>query len=373
MARAASRQLSPEVRRPQVTFKTVVTVCMGVLLVLAAVVAVTHSVVTVTLTAISLLLAVALDHPVRWLERHSWRRGLAVTVVVLGLLLVLTAFAFLLIPTAVAQAKALIAAAPDLLRKAQGSRWFQVLDQHIHFNKMVTSPERTIADVLMGAATPVLTAVGSVLSFIGSAVATLFATVFMLIFGGQLVGGALDEARPERRSTYASVLEKIRASMGGYLGGLTLVCIINATLTTLFLAFLRVPFFLPLGILSGFSSLIPYVGPAVFGTGISLLAAATGGPWQGVITGIFFVAYGQLEGQILAPLIFRRTVHINPLVTLLSVLFFAELAGIIGAVVAVPAVAVLQIVVREVLKVRREQLKLQRSVAPRSDAVPQPA
>jgi predicted PurR-regulated permease PerM len=91
---------------------------------------------------------------------------------------------------------------------------------------------------------------------------------------------------------------------------------------------------------------------------VSVIAMATGGVGTGVACLIYFVAYGQLEGQVLAPLVFRRTVHVNPLVVILSVVFFGELAGIIGAVLAVPAAAALQIVLREVLRERRERLHL---------------
>jgi predicted PurR-regulated permease PerM len=76
---------------------------------------------------------------------------------------------------------------------------------------------------------------------------------------------------------------------------------------------------------------------------------------------IYFIAYGQFEGNVLGPLIFRRTVHVNPLVVILSVLFLGEMAGIVGAIIAVPVVAALQIVVREILRVRRQQLKVQRA------------
>jgi predicted PurR-regulated permease PerM len=122
-----------------------------------------------------------------------------------------------------------------------------------------------------------------------------------------------------------------------------------------------VPFFLPLGILSGASSTIPYAGPFVTGTLISLIALVTGGGWHGIASAIYFILYGQLEGNVLSPLIFRRTVHVNPLVVTVSVLFLGEVAGIIGAIVAVPVVAALQIILREILRERRQQLDLQRS------------
>ena len=70
---------------------------------------------------------------------------------------------------------------------------------------------------------------------------------------------------------------------------------------------------------------------------------------------VYFVLYGQLEGNALAPLIFRRTVHVNPLIILLAVLFCAELAGVVGAMVAVPVAATAQIITREVLLFRQER------------------
>jgi predicted PurR-regulated permease PerM len=156
------------------------------------------------------------------------------------------------------------------------------------------------------------------------------------------------------------VLQKIYQSIGGYLGGLALICSINATLTTSFLAIDRVPFFLPLGILSGLSSMVPYAGPAVVGLTISLIALLTQGTWHGIAAGIYFIAYGQIEGNLLSPLVYKRTVHVNPLVTTLSILILGEIAGVVGAIVAVPVVATLQIVLREILRIRREQLRIPR-------------
>src|SRR5205814_8726974 len=126
-------------------------------------------------------------------------------------------------------------------------------------------------DLLEGAATPILTALGGLLSALGAAVTVAVLVVFMLIFGGRLIRAILAEARPEHLATYRDVLQKIYQSIGGYLGGLALVCSINATLTTSFLAIDRVPFFLPLGIISGMSSMVPYAGPAVVGMALSVL------------------------------------------------------------------------------------------------------
>jgi predicted PurR-regulated permease PerM len=343
-----------------VTLKTVFTVAFGVTIVVAVIAALWHAMLAVTLTGAALLIAVALEHPVRMLERRGLNRSLAITTVTLVGIGLVVAFGFTLIPPAIEQGKQLVHDAPQFLRSARGSALFRTLDARFHLGETVMEYERKLPEMLGGAATPILNAVGDVINGIAAAITIAFLVIFMLIFGGRLIHGALAEARPERRPTYEDVLSKIYRSIGGYLGGLTLICTINATLTTAFLAIDSVPFFLPLGIIAGMSSMIPYAGPIVAGTGISLIALFTQGIWHGLASAIYFIVYGLLEGNVLAPLVFRRTVHVNPLVVMLSIIFLGEIAGIMGAIIAVPVVATLQIVLREILRIRRERLQLAR-------------
>ena len=351
---------NPEIRRSQVTLKTIFTVCAGVLLVATVVLAVSHALVAVTLTITALLLAIALHHVVVMLTKRRVPRSLAIVIVVVAVLGLQTGLGFTIIPPAIKQGKMLVQQAPAYIRSLRNNRLFKLADQRLDLSSKIPSFEQKVPDVLEGAAAPVLSALGGILSVVGAGVTVFFLTVFMLIFGGQLVRAALAEARAERAAMYRSLIDKIYVSVGGYVGGLILICSINATLTTIFLAVNGVPFFLPLGILSGFSSTIPYAGPFIAGTLISLISLGTQGWWHALACVIYFIAYGGLEGNVLSPLIFRRTVHVNPLVVTLSVLFLGEIGGIIGAVVAVPAVAALEIVVREVLRRRRQQLAIAR-------------
>jgi putative heme transporter len=175
------------------------------------------------------------------------------------------------------------------------------------------------------------------------------------VFGRDLVSAHLAELKPASRARYERIAAKVYRSVGGYLAGLLGICAINATLTTLFLVVIRVPFFLPLGILSGASSFVPYAGPLVLGATITLFTLITGGALKALAAAIYFVVYGQLESNILAPFVYRRTAHVNPLVTLLAILFLVEFMGVMGAVVAVPVAAAAQIVVAEIVAIRREQ------------------
>jgi predicted PurR-regulated permease PerM len=349
---------SPEVRPSQVSFKTVFTVSFAVLLVVAIVYAVSQTLVAVALVGAALLLAISLEHLVRLLMRRGVRRDVAIAVVIVGVTALLVGFGFTLIPPAIEQGKQLVRDVPGFLRSMRASALFDRLDVRFHLAEQLDRIQKQLPNLLEGAASPVFAALGGLLTALGAAVTIAVLVVFMLIFGGRLVHTALDEARPERRAVYEEVLHKIYLAVGGYLGGLMLICLCNAAFTTTFLAIDGVPFFLPLGILAGASSMVPYAGPLVIGTLISVIAFVTKGTWHGVAAAIYFVTYGQIEGNILGPLIFRRTVHVNPLVVTLSVLFFGELAGVMGAIVAVPIVATLQIILRELLRIRREQLRL---------------
>ena len=360
-------QPNPEVRPSQVTLKTVFTVSFGVLGVALLVGAIARALVAVTLIGAAATIAIALDHAVVMLVRRRIKRPLAIVIVTLTLLGLVVALGFTLIPPGVDQGKELVADAPHFIHTARGSAIFRTLDTRFHLAAYVEGLERRFPEMLAGAATPILNALGGLLTGVAAVVTISFLVVFMLVFGGRLVRAALDEARPEHLATYEDVLGKIYQSIGGYIGGLTLICTINGTLTTTFLAIDGVPFFVPLGILSGLSSMVPYAGPLVMGVAISLVAFLTAGFWHGVAAAIYFIVYGQLEGNVLGPLIFRRTVHVNPLVTTLSLLFLGEMAGIIGAIVAVPVVATLQIVLREILQIRRQRLALQRSAASEAD------
>jgi predicted PurR-regulated permease PerM len=351
-----------------VTLKTVLTVSFGVLGVVALVHAVTHAVVSLALIGASVTIAVALDHAVVMLVRRGVNRSLAIGLVCVVLLGLLVGLGFTLIPPVIEQGRQLIHDAPSFIRTARKSSLFHTLDLRFHLGDRMLEAERKLPELLEGAATPLLSAVGGVLSAVAAIVTVAVLVVFMLIFGGRLVRSLVKEARTEHRPIYEDVLGKIYQSIGGYLAGLTLVCSINGTMATTFLAIDRVPFFLPLGILSGLSSMVPYAGPTVVGTTISLIALLTKGTWHGVAAGIYYVAYGFLEGNIISPVVFRRTVHVNPLVTTLSILLLSEIAGVMGAIVAVPVAATLQIILREILRLRREQLALRPGAAtvPRS-------
>jgi predicted PurR-regulated permease PerM len=162
----------------------------------------------------------------------------------------------------------------------------------------------------------------------------------------------------ETRQSWSKLTTDIYHALGGYVLGQLTIVFIQMLVTSFWLFIMRVPYFLALGVLSGAASLIPFAGATVMGLIVSLLAWGTQGLWTGAATAAYYVAYQQFENHILAPIVYRRTVQMNPLIILLAALFMFDLAGIPGAVLAVPLVASGQIVVQTVLRNRRERLNI---------------
>ena len=343
------RSRDPPFGPSQVSLRTVFTVCLGVVLVAAVVLVLARTMVALLLTVGGAMAAVALDHLVLALTRRGLSRSLALVAVIAGLGFLLLGLGLLLVPPIVSQAKALVGEAPALWRKILQSPTFAALDARLDLEEQL----RAAGPAAAGVVTPIVSALGGIATAVGGLLAFLFLAVFMLLFGRDLVAAFLAELRPPLRERYQRVAAKVYRSVGGYLGGLFAICGVNAVATTLFLVVMRMPFFLPLGVLSGTTSLVPYAGPLLGGATITFLVLVTVGPWKALAAGIYFVLYGQLEGNLLAPLVYRRTVHVNPLVTLLAVLFLAEMMGVAGAILAVPAAAAAQIVIRELLSTRR--------------------
>ncbi|WP_158501915.1 AI-2E family transporter [Vitiosangium sp. GDMCC 1.1324] len=346
------------VPRSQVTVKTVLTICGAVVGVLAALYVVIHGIVMLTLTVTAVLLAVAFNHGVERLERWGLKRPLAIVVVMFGVVGALIGASFLIIPPTVSQVRDLADRLPELNARIHQTRFFQWLDARIGLEQRLGALGEGSSGLLQQAVDPALRVLRGLVAGLGAFVTVLFLVIFMLAYGGRVVRGVLAESLPAHRQRYERVLDKVYHSVGGYLSGLALIAVVNATCATLFLAILGVPFFLPLGILSGLGSLIPLLGATLAGLLLSVVALASSGVLDGLSVAVYTIVYQQFENHVLAPVIYKHTVKLNPLVTLLGILLFAELAGVLGAFLAVPIVGTCQIVIRELLLLRRERLKL---------------
>src|SRR3954469_1290536 len=178
----------------------------------------------------------------------------------------------------------------------------------------------------------------------------------MVLEAPKVVDGLLalfDDRRAER---IRRVDHDCAKTITGYITGNLLISMICGSLSYAVLAIMGVPYAGLIALFVGLADLIPLVG-ATLGAVIATLAAFVQSTTAGIVVIVFFVLYQQLENHLLQPLIFARTVKVNPLTVLIAILIAVELAGILGALLAIPVAGIIQIIARDIWDARRGRLK----------------
>ncbi|MGW0769367.1 AI-2E family transporter [Streptomyces sp. NPDC002676] len=192
-----------------------------------------------------------------------------------------------------------------------------------------------------------VTGLGRVVEVVTGSALAIFASVFFIHSGERLWGWARDELLPIRaRPAWDRAGRAAWRTFAGYTRGIIIVAATNAVLVGIALLVLQVPLALPLALLEFFAAFVPLVGSPV-ALGVATVVALAGrGPLTAGAVLILIVVIGQLEGHVLHPLVMSWAVRLHPLVVAVSVIAGSIVAGVIGAVVAVPLISVLWAVLR---------------------------
>ena len=188
---------------------------------------------------------------------------------------------------------------------------------------------------------------------------TIFVTAFLFLTQSAALGGTLLPLIPHRRRPAAKRVSVDAASaMSGYMLGNFLISLIAGTTAFICLLVLGVPNPAVFALWVAFADLIPLVG-ATLGAAVAVLAAFLHSPTAGFAALAFFVIYQQFENSVLQTAVMSRTVKVNPLMVLLSVLVGVELFGFTGALLAIPIAGSIQVALREIWQeTRRDRLVL---------------
>jgi predicted PurR-regulated permease PerM len=306
-------------------------------------------------TFVSAFLAVALSPAVDAFQRRGLRRrGAAAAVVYLIMIAIIAGLGALFIPTLVKQTNDLVNQAPEYVKDltaGRGPLGFLETKYHV-VDRVRDAVEGNGSGRLAGGATAALDVTRSVITFVAGVVTILFMTFFMLLEGAAwrdrfialLPAGAQPRAH--------RMAGQIANTIGGYVTGNLLISVIAGFFTTIVLLAVGVPFALALGLLVAILDLIPLAG-ATLAAIIVTLVALTHSVTSALIVLAFFVVYQQLENHLLQPIVYGRTVKLSPLAILVAVLVGAEVAGVIGALGAIPVAGTIQIVISDWLQHRR--------------------
>jgi predicted PurR-regulated permease PerM len=348
--------VEPE-RRVSISVRTILTVVWATLASLAAIALVYYAWRVIAWALIALFLAIALDHAVAPLVRRGMPRTAAAFGVFAVAVLVLSGIGWFFVWQLAPQLEDFIAAVPAYIEDlAAGRGPLGALEERFHIvDQVQTTIESGGAQGVLGASTPVLSALQGVFTVVVALLSILFLTLFMLLEGPAWSQRFLDAMPEPSQPRWRRILEGCRTAVGGWVTGALLVSVVAGVSTAVLLMALDVPFALALGLLVAVLDPIPFAGATIGAAIVALVALAESGGVAALVVVAFFIAYQQVENNLILPLVYGRTVQLSPLPLLVAVLIGGELAGVVGIIVAIPVAAALRVIVEEVVDWRRER------------------
>jgi predicted PurR-regulated permease PerM len=310
----------------------------------------------ITWILIAAFLALALNPAVEFFERHGLRRGYSAGLVAVLALAVIVGLGFLLIPPLIDQVRSFVDYVPqvvDDLTAGRGPFGFLQTKYHI-VDRVREAIEKQGAGGVLGITGAGLAVARGVITAVAGAVAITFLTFFMLLDGRRMIERFYNFLPAESRPRWQRIGGEIYSTVGGYVTGNVFISVIAAVASAIALFALGSSYAIALAVVVGVLDLIPLAGATLAAILVSAVVFVELGWVRGLIIVVFFIVYQQLENHVLQPVIYGRTVQLSPLVVLISVLIGAELAGILGALAAIPVAGIVQAVGREFLGNRRE-------------------
>lgn len=364
--------LPAEDRRP-VPVRTILVTIGLVLATLAGIVILQRLTHVITLLAVALFFAVALSPPVNFLEnRLHLRRGLAATLVLLLGMLILSGLIYAFVRPIVDQTQKFVDDFPTYVEDAEAGRGtIGQLVQRYNIDEWVRDNQARLEQFRNDAGARVPSVLSGVASAVVGLVTVLVLAILMLLSGPGLQAGFLNlidtPTAPRRRERVRRVASDAAKAVTGYIAGNLLISVIAGTATYVAMLIIGVPFKEVLALWVAFADLIPLVG-ATLGAVPAVLVAFLHSPLAGFLAIGFFVLYQQFENHVLQVTIMSRTVDLNPLAVLISVLVGVELFGLLGALLAIPVAGVIQVIARDIYDERRGRFKDEPTVG--TDEVP---
>ena len=305
---------------------------------------------------ISLFLALALNPAVEWFMRRGIkRRGSAAAITYLLALAAIVGIGFTFVPTLVDQVNEFVQKLPDYahdVTHGRGRLGFLETKYHIQ-ERIQDAVKKGGAAKVLGFSGVALSVAKSIISIVLATITIVFMTYFMLLEGPAWAERFFALVPERSRPRWRRVGHDIYRTVGGYVTGNLLISLIAGGLTTIVLLVMGVPYAVALGLIVAILDLIPLAGATIAAILIGVVAFLHSIP-AGIVVVVFFIVYQQVENHLLQPVIYGRTVQLSPLAVLISILIGAELAGILGALAAIPVAGSIQVLVVDYLKHRRE-------------------
>lgn len=301
---------------------------------------------------ISLFVALAIEPLVVALVAHGWKRGVASMVSLVGVAVVVSVLFTLFGNMFVQQMIAMFKGLPGMYEQIR-----EFVDQYATFKmpeinnlgtEIVNNIQTSWVTDFAGTA---MSTVGGLFSFLLNLMTVVMTTYYISAAGPKLRRSFCQWLAPSTQRRFLLVWTVAQGQISSFLFSRSILALINATCTAIFLEILHVPYWLPLALFCGVvSQFIPTVGTYIGGALPVLFAWGNRGIWYGIAVLAFICVYQQIENLIFAPKISQRTMNINDAVAFLAVLAFGSLFGALGAFLALPVTASIQTIFRTYTK-----------------------
>ena len=300
----------------------------------------------------ALFLSFALEPLVNSLQKRGWKRGLATGVILATFLLVAIVFVAAMVPLVITQVKELIESAPDwvlrisdILKNSFGITVTtqQLLDQIQNANVSLGSTATNVAGNILNISNKILGGIFQMFTI-------LLFTFYFVAEGPKIRRKILALIPANQQKIVLETWEVAIEKTGGYLYSRLLLAVISAVVTFILLTIIGVPFALPLALWMGLiSQFIPVVGTFI-AAALPLMVSLLENPWSALVFVIYVVLYQQFENYILGPRITAKTMQLHPAIAVGAALIGGTLAGVLGAFLALPVAAILQVMVGAYIK-----------------------
>ena len=313
----------------------------------------------ISFLVIAAFIAVAMTGPVNLLHRVM-KRGLAIAVAYAVLVAIPIGIGILLVPSLVNQAEELATNVPeyaqDVTDFVNENNTLNSLNEKYDFTSEIEKAAGE-APTKIGDAAEILKDIGvGVVNSVFAGVTILVLSIFMVGGGPRWIESFLRTQPPDRAERVDRALRHSANAIGNYIGGALFQATLAAICAFIVLTILGAPFAAPLALLVLFFDLIPVVGATIASVLIAIVMLFVNFPVGVIVWIVFAIVYQQIENYLIQPQVQKRATKIEPFVTLVAVLFGSTLFGVVGAILAIPTAATLQILVREYLDFRRESL-----------------
>jgi predicted PurR-regulated permease PerM len=301
----------------------------------------------ILLGVLAIFVAAALSAPVGFVQRLARvPRAAAILLVYLMILGLLVLLALVIVPPLVHQVLSFAHHVPAYLREAEDNASLQKMDHQYGLLDKLEGQAGKLPSLLSGAADELESVTVGVFERLAKLIAILAIAFLLLLDSPRLFQLFYGRLTPERRVVAQRLVDQSTSAIGGYVAGAFAVAGLAGLAAFVAMEILGIPFAIPLAVQMAFFALIPLVGSAI-GAVVIALVAIFEGPGTAIAFVAYFVVYQQLETHVLGPFVYRRTVAMRPVLVILSVFAGASLLGILGALLAIPAAATIQIAVQE--------------------------